>query len=124
MENKNSMKQDLTGMIVLVLLNKKDMYGYELAQLIEEKSGMRINIKEGTLYPSLYKLKQQGCISSYNKVVGPNESRIRVYYRIEEKGKEHLSKLLPDYVSLTTGIQQIINWAGEESNSEDGNSNE
>lgn len=113
MGNKNSMKQDLTGMIVLVLLNKKDMYGYELAQFIEEKSGQRIKIKEGTLYPSLYKLKQQNYISSYNKVVGLNESRIRVYYHIEDKGRQYLSELLPDYFSLTMGIKQIIDWAEE-----------
>lgn len=114
MENKNSMKQDLTGMIVLVLLNKKDMYGYELAQFIGEKSGHRINIKEGTLYPSLYKLRQQNYISSHNKVVGLNESRIRVYYHIEDKGRQYLSVLLSDYFSLTTGIKQIIDWAEDD----------
>ena len=108
-----NMRQDLTSMLILILLNKKDMYGYELSNLIKKKSGSLIDLKEGTLYPSLHKLKEQGHISSYEIEVN-GFARKRVYYHIEDTGRQYLSELLPDYLSLTLGIQQIIGWSKKE----------
>ena len=50
-----------------------------------------IDIKEGTMYPILYKLLDENYISSYEKVI---ERKVRVYYHIEEKGKEKLLEMI------------------------------
>lgn len=41
------------------------MYGYELVKEMGSRSGNELQMKEGTLYPSLHKLERQGYISSY-----------------------------------------------------------
>ena len=47
------------SMIILSLLSREDMYGYQLVQETERSSGGRISTQEGSLYPVLYKLGNQ-----------------------------------------------------------------
>ncbi len=54
-----------TVILVLTLLNERPMYGYELVKEMEKRSGNELQMKEGTLYPSLHKLERQSYISSY-----------------------------------------------------------
>lgn len=54
-----------TVILVLTLLNELPMYGYELVKEMEKRSGNELQMKEGTLYPSLHKLERQSYISSY-----------------------------------------------------------
>ena len=52
------------------ILSEKDLYGYEMTQLVIERGGGYIKIPEGSLYPTLYKLEDKHMISSYqNKLV-------------------------------------------------------
>ena len=88
-------------MIILFLLNKKDLYGYEITSLVEKLSEGNIGITESTLYPTLYKLLGNKYISDREVQVG--KRRTRVYYHLEETGKEHLEKLLTEYNKNTTG---------------------
>lgn len=53
-----------TVILLLTLLNERPMYGYELVKEMEQRSGNELQMKEGTLYPSLHKLERQGYISS------------------------------------------------------------
>lgn len=52
----NSFRRGVMSLVILGLLKKEDMYGYQLVQETERKSGGRITIQEGSLYPVLYKL--------------------------------------------------------------------
>ncbi len=78
-----------TVILVLTLLNERPMYGYELVKEMGSRSGNELQMKEGTLYPSLHKLERQGYISSYweKQEKGPD----RKYYRITDEGKEVLA---------------------------------
>lgn len=51
------------SLLILSLLEKGDMYGYQIVQTISESSSGRIVTQEGSLYPVLYKLQEQGMIS-------------------------------------------------------------
>ena len=93
-------------MLVLFLLSKKDLYGYEIVSLIRNISGGNLVVAETTLYPTFYKLLEKGYISDREVPVG--RRRIRVYYHLEESGKARLSDLLEDYNSTTIGIQRIL----------------
>ena len=57
-------------MLVLKILESEDRYGYQIVQDIYAQSDHMIAVKEGTLYPVLYKLQSEGCISSYKVQAG------------------------------------------------------
>ena len=59
----NSFRRGVMSLVILGLLKKEDMYGYQLVQETEKQSGGRITTQEGSLYPVLYKLVDQGLIS-------------------------------------------------------------
>ncbi|GGE57053.1 PadR family transcriptional regulator [Priestia taiwanensis] len=73
--------------IILSLLEKRDMYGYELAKLVREKSDEQFELKEGTLYLSLKRLEKNEWIQSYwGDEQGPGGRR--KYYKITPLGKD------------------------------------
>ena len=98
-------------MLILSILQYKDCYGYELTQIIKRLSDDVIDIKEGVLYPNLYKLLQTGYISSYDQLVN---RKVRVYYHLEESGKEYLKVILREYLLGEEKIDKIIHCKKED----------
>jgi len=73
--------------LILSLLHKRDMYGYELAKLVREKSNEQFELKEGTLYLSLKRLEKNNWICSYwGDEQGPGGRRR--YYKLTSLGEE------------------------------------
>ena len=105
-QNQENFKRGCAEVLALYLLSKEDMYGYQITQLMEEKSGGRFTMLEGTLYLILYKLVDAGYIKSYTKLVG--KKRTRKYYHLEEKGREYLNEILAEYDEITLGISLIL----------------
>lgn len=93
-------------MILLNILCDGDYYGYQLSQFVNEYSKQMISIPEGSLYPALYRLQENGYISSEKKLVGKRLERI--YYHIEPSGKEYLETLISDYNHLNEAIHNIL----------------
>lgn len=58
------LKKGVLEMLVLQLICEKPTYGYELLQQLKEQSGGRFVLKEGTLYPILYRLEDEGMIAA------------------------------------------------------------
>lgn len=103
---RSNFKMGTVEMIVLFLLDKKDLYGYQLTLLIEQLSGDKLVVTESTLYPTLYKLLNNKLISDREVPIG--KRRVRVYYHLEDAGKQRLNDLLEDYNEITVGIAQIL----------------
>ena len=93
-------------MLILKVLEEDDCYGYQLTQTIKEKTGGQIVLKEGTLYPVLYRLLDQGFITDRKELVGRRQTR--VYYHLDPAGPDHLDKLIEDYYGLVDAIQCIL----------------
>ncbi|WP_035292909.1 PadR family transcriptional regulator [Clostridium sp. KNHs214] len=88
----NQLKKGTLSIIILKLISEKDMYGYEIIQLLDEISEGYYKLKEGTLYPVLYRLEDNGFIKSYS-VVPKGERKIpRKYYKITKNGIEAYRK--------------------------------
>lgn len=102
----NSFRRGVMSLVLLGLLKKEDMYGYQLVQETERLSGGRIVTQEGSLYPVLYKLLDQGYISDRRVKVGKRMTRI--YYHLESSGEKRLQELLREYEELTQGIFMIV----------------
>ncbi len=90
--------------IILSLLHKKPMYGYELAKRVREKSNGEFVLKEGTMYLALKRLEQKRLIQSY---WGEEESEggRRKYYRILPDGEDLYEQKKLEW----TFVQKIIN---------------
>ncbi|WP_129707753.1 PadR family transcriptional regulator [Priestia megaterium] len=73
--------------LILSLLDLRDMYGYELAKLVREKSDNQFELKEGTLYLSLKRLEKNNWIQSYwGDDQGPGGRR--KYYKLTSLGEQ------------------------------------
>ena len=102
----NSFRRGVMSLVILSLLKREDMYGYQLVQETERISGGRITTQEGSLYPVLYKLLDQGLISDKKVLVGKRMTR--VYYHLEPAGEQRLQELIREYEEVTQGVFQII----------------
>lgn len=103
-------RRGVMSLVILALLKREDMYGYQLVQETERISGGRIVTQEGSLYPVLYKLQDQGYISDRRVQVGKRMTRI--YYHLEPEGEARLQELIGEYQQISQGIYLII---GEDS---------
>lgn len=109
MNSKNNFKKGSVELVVLKLLQQEgDCYGYQLAHMIKERSEEKLIIPEGSLYPSLYRLIEKGYITDHRELSGKRMTR--VYYHIEPGGIEYYQELLKDYYEIHTGIQNILNY--------------
>lgn len=98
---------------ILKLLVEQDHYGYSLIQEIHDRSNGVIELKDGTLYPILYRLEDQKWIESYWETQ-EGRGKPRKYYRITSSGKERFADMLEDYIDVTSGIQKIIQTKGDQ----------
>ena len=83
MAGKNYFINGVTELLILSLLEERDMYVYEIVKAVENYSGGALSISQNTLYTSTYKLIGEGMLSEYTRLVG--KRRTRVYYHIEQK---------------------------------------
>ena len=100
-------RRGVMSLVILSLLKREDMYGYQLVQETAERSGGNLTTQEGSLYPVLYKLLDQGYISDKRIPVGKRMTRI--YYHLEPAGEAYLQELIREYESITSGVMRIIN---------------
>ena len=105
-KSQNNFQRGVMSLVILALLKREDMYGYQLVQETEKSSGGRLMTQEGSLYPVLYKLLDQGLISDRKVQVGKRMTR--VYYHLEPAGEERLKELILEYEEITKGVLQII----------------
>ncbi len=93
-------------MLFLKILSIRDCYGYEITHSIKELTNGKIDIKEGSMYPVLYKFEDLGYISSEKKFVGKRMTRI--YYHLEPSGKEYLEGIYKEYKEMTSIIDTFM----------------
>ncbi len=97
-----SFKRGTIEIMLLTILEKEDMYGYQMCKELEQQSKGLFILQEGSLYPSLYRMTERGYISEHKKTVG--KRRTRIYYHLENSGKEYLDEIKKEYFSLNRGI--------------------
>lgn len=105
-QNKDNFKRGTAELLVLHLLQSHDYYGYEITQEFSKKSDGEYTILEGSLYPILYRLVDEGYISDYTETVG--KRRVRKYYHLEDKGREYYNEVLNEYTTVTKAIFKIL----------------
>lgn len=104
--SQTSFRRGVMSLVILTLLKREDMYGYQLVQETSRTSGERLTTQEGSLYPVLYRLVDQGLISDRKVQVGKRMTR--VYYHLEPAGEQRQEELRQEYEEVTSGVFQII----------------
>lgn len=62
-------KKGSIEMLTLLMLQEEDIHGYQISQLIKERSGGLLTVQEGALYPLLYRMEANGYISGHQQTV-------------------------------------------------------
>lgn len=87
---RDQMRKGSTKLLILSLLAEQPMYGYQISQELQERSGGYFDMKEGLLYPTLHRMQQEGYLTSEWR--DASAARRRKYYIITPKGREVLSQ--------------------------------
>ncbi len=93
-------------MLVLSLLEKGDMYGYQMIEELSRRSSDLFQMKEGTLYPILHALEKDKCLSSYQQEAPTG--RMRKYYKITRRGKQLLDDKRAEWAAFHQGVEQVL----------------
>lgn len=83
------LKRGSTQVLILALLEERDRHGYDLAQLIEQRSDGHISFHPASLYPHLYRMEDRGLIEG--RWVEKAGQRRRRYYRVTAAGRKALA---------------------------------
>ena len=95
-------KKGVLELCVLSLLYHGEMYGYELTSRLSEA----IAISDGTIYPLLRRLKNDGYVTTY--LSESNEGPPRKYYRLTETGTDYKEHLITEWSALSAGVNRLI----------------
>src|ERR1700761_9414794 len=94
------------SLLILALLSRKPMYGYEIAATVHRDTDGTFTWREGSLYPGLNKLEADGLI------VGKGEEketgRKRRYYHITRKGRVALTGKVKSWTDLCQAVNSIL----------------
>jgi PadR family transcriptional regulator PadR len=94
------------SLLILSLLSRKSMYGYEIAATVHRDTDGTFTWREGSLYPNLHKMEQGGLI------VGAWEEketgRKRRYYKITKKGRAALDEKVQSWTALAQAVGRVL----------------
>lgn len=96
----------LALMILKTLETLGPLHGYGIARRIEQTSGDRLSLNYGTLYPSLLKLEQEGCIVSEWGVSDNN--RKAKYYKLTRAGRKQLEREAREWNQTTAIVARFF----------------
>jgi PadR family transcriptional regulator PadR len=92
-------------LLLLQLLSRRQMYGYELVQAIKVASGGELEFGEGCIYPILHRLEEQGVLVANRQNVG---GRLRVVYGVTPKGRKQLSETVSSWQRINAAINHAL----------------
>ncbi len=101
-------KKGVLELLVLLIVSKKDQYGYELVEAVSKV----VDVNEGTIYPILKRLSNEGCFETY--LEESTEGPIRKYYHITIKGKTRLKEQLEQWKSFEKSVNDFIRKSEED----------
>lgn len=101
------LKKGVLEILVLELLSKEKMYGYQLIQTLQQYSDEMFTLKEGTLYPILYRLEDDGLVVSEWSI--PQKKEIsKKYYVITQEGVAVLAQLKDLWKDFSKEVTKIL----------------
>ena len=100
------LKKGSAELLILSLLARQPMHGYELSKLIEARSRGAVRFKVASLYPLLYRLERRGWI--LGRWVEKAGQRRRRHYRVTAEGQRRLDAQRRTWSEFVAGVGRIL----------------
>jgi PadR family transcriptional regulator, regulatory protein PadR len=99
------LKKGSAELLILSLLEARPRHGYEISQLIEQRSNGAVRFKVASLYPLLYRLERRGWLTG--AWVEKAGQRRRRYYRLTKAGRQMLAQQRKGWERFVAAIASI-----------------
>jgi PadR family transcriptional regulator, regulatory protein PadR len=106
MKFERELLKGVAPLMVLQVLSRGAMYGYELSHALEERSGKILTLGNGTLYPLLYNLEAKGLVQA--EWQEGDTGRNRRYYKITGKGEKFLASRRREWEQLQEAARLVF----------------
>jgi PadR family transcriptional regulator, regulatory protein PadR len=111
MESRRAEKSDvLQGTLILLVLRTLEalgpLHGYGIARRIEQISGDLLHLNQGTLYPALLRMEQEGWITG--KWGASEKNRQAKFYSLTTAGRKQLAKETGDWQRMAATIERFL----------------
>jgi PadR family transcriptional regulator PadR len=94
------------AMLILKLLEERDMYGYQMIEELRRRSDHTFDLKAGTLYPLLHGLEEKGWIASYQD--NSDTARPRKYYHLTKSGAGQLKEKQEEWQRYSRAVDRVL----------------
>ena len=108
-QGKNDILQGTLALLVLKTLQEGPMHGWGVTLHIQQISDQVLRVVEGSLYPALHRMEQEGWVVA-EWGISENNRRAR-YYRLTAAGRKQLVKEEQKWTKLTNAVAQVLNFA-------------
>jgi PadR family transcriptional regulator len=108
-KSKNDVLQGTLTLLVLRTLAHGPMHGYGITLHIHRVSNEILRVEEGSLYPALHRMEQEGWIGAEWRA-SENNRRAR-YYSLSAKGRKQLAKEEESWARLTEAVASVLRFA-------------
>jgi PadR family transcriptional regulator, regulatory protein PadR len=105
-KTKSDLLQGTLDMLILKTLALEPMHGWGVSQRIQQISSGVLNINQGSLYPALYRLEDQGWITS--EWGASDNNRQAKYYKLTRAGRKQLDEETANWERLSAAIEQVL----------------
>jgi transcriptional regulator len=103
---KSDLLQGTLDLLILRTLSSDDMHGWGIAQRLQQISQDVLQVNQGSLYPALYRLEQQGWIESS---WGDSENNRRAkFYRLTKTGRKQLAEETANWERMAAAVQRVL----------------
>lgn len=99
-------KGTLKTIVLKLLADHKQLYGYEMTQKVKELTGEKIQITEGALYPTLHALEAEGLVTTETEYIG---KRVRKHYRLSPAGKARTKERISELADFMQTLSLLLN---------------
>jgi PadR family transcriptional regulator PadR len=106
MSKPTDLVQGTLDLLLLKILALEPLNGFAVSQRLKQVSGDILQVSDGSLYPALHKLEQEGWITAEWK---PSENNRRAkFYSLTRLGKKHLEKESENWSRLSGAISRVV----------------
>lgn len=105
MAPQTELKRGSADLLILAALEERARHGYEIAKLIDDRSGGVLRFHVGSLYPMLYRMERRGWIDG--KWVEKAGQRRRRYYRLTPAGRKVLAQQRSNWQELLAALARV-----------------
>jgi transcriptional regulator len=99
------LKRGSADLMILAVLEERQRHGYEIARLIDDRSGGVLRFHVGSLYPMLYRMERRGWIDG--RWLEKTGQRRRRYYKLSPAGRKVLLEQRASWHELLTALQRV-----------------